>query len=183
METDDGTLRLSQRPDAEGSLVAQDPRTGAILALQGGFDFHASKFNRAVQAQRQSGSIFKPFIYLAALQDGEMNAASVVNDAPVVLDDGSDSLWRPVNSSRDFQGPMRLRPALARSRNLVTIRVLQTMGLDHTIQYLEGFGFAPERLAPWPVTGTRQRQPYADGDDQRLRGDRQWWLSSRPLVY
>ncbi|WP_404344859.1 penicillin-binding protein 1A [Vreelandella venusta] len=146
IEADDGTLRLSQRPDAEGSLVAQDPRTGAILALQGGFDFNASKFNRAVQAQRQSGSIFKPFIYLAALQDGEMNAASVVNDAPVVLDDGSNALWRPVNSSRDFQGPMRLRPALARSRNLVTIRVLQTMGLDHTIEYLEGFGFASERL-------------------------------------
>ncbi|XUO83295.1 penicillin-binding protein 1A [Halomonas sp. KM007] len=146
IENDDGSLRLSQRPDAEGSLVAQDPRTGAILALQGGFDFNASKFNRAVQAQRQSGSIFKPFIYLAALEDGEMNAASVVNDAPVVLDDGSNALWRPVNASRDFQGPMRLRPALARSRNLVTIRVLQTMGLDHTIQYLEGFGFAPQRL-------------------------------------
>lgn len=143
---EEGTLRLSQRPDAEGSLVAQDPRTGAILALQGGFDFNASKFNRAVQAQRQSGSIFKPFIYLAALENGEMNAASVVNDAPVVLDDGSNALWRPVNSSRDFQGPMRLRPALARSRNLVTIRVLQTMGLDHTINYLEGFGFAPGRL-------------------------------------
>lgn len=146
LETQDSTVRLSQRPDAEGSLVAQDPRTGAILALQGGFDFNASKFNRAIQAQRQSGSIFKPFIYLAALQDGEMNAASVVNDAPVVLDDGSNSLWRPVNSSRDFQGPMRLRPALARSRNLVTIRVLQTMGLDHTINYLEGFGFASGRL-------------------------------------
>lgn len=146
IENEEGALRLSQRPDAEGSLVVQDPRTGAILALQGGFDFNASKFNRAVQAQRQSGSIFKPFIYLAALEDGEMNAASVVNDSPVVLDDGSNSLWRPVNSSRDFQGPMRLRPALARSRNLVTIRVLQTMGLDHTINYLEGFGFAPGRL-------------------------------------
>ncbi|RUR52982.1 penicillin-binding protein 1A [Vreelandella populi] len=146
IEAEDGTVRLSQRPDAEGSLVAQDPRTGAILALQGGFDFNASKFNRAIQAQRQAGSIFKPFIYLAALQDGEMNAASVVNDAPVVLNDGSNSLWRPVNSSRDFQGPMRLRPALARSRNLVTIRVLQTMGLDHTINYLEGFGFASGRL-------------------------------------
>ena len=107
-----------------------------------------------------------------------MNAASVVNDAPVVLDDGSDSLWRPVNSSRDFQGLMRLRLALARSRNLVTIRVLQTMGLDHTIQYRRPVLHL--RPAPWPVTGTRQRQPYADGDDQRLRGDRQWWLPSRP---
>ncbi|MWJ27202.1 PBP1A family penicillin-binding protein [Halomonas sp. ZH2S] len=143
---EDGSARLSQQPDVEGSLVVQDPRTGAILALQGGFDFNASKFNRAVQAQRQSGSIFKPFIYLAALEDGEMNAASVVNDAPVVLQDGSSELWRPVNSSRDFRGPTRLRSALARSRNLVTIRVLQAIGLDHTINYLEGFGFAPGRL-------------------------------------
>ncbi|MDR5899200.1 PBP1A family penicillin-binding protein [Halomonas vilamensis] len=146
VETEEGELRLSQRPDAEGSLVVQDPQTGAILALQGGFDFNASKFNRAVQAERQSGSIFKPFIYLAALENGEMNAASVVNDAPIVQEDGSDTLWRPVNSSRDFQGPMRLRPALARSRNLVTIRVLRSMGLDYTIDYLQGFGFASERL-------------------------------------
>ncbi|WP_346795647.1 PBP1A family penicillin-binding protein [Halomonas sp. Bachu 37] len=146
MRDEEDQWRLSQRPDAEGSVVVQDPRTGAILALQGGFDFNASKFNRAVQAQRQSGSIFKPFIYLAALEDGEMNAATVINDAPVVVDDGSDSLWRPVNSSRDFLGPTRLRPALARSRNLVTIRVLQNMGLNHTIEYLQGFGFASSRL-------------------------------------
>ncbi|WP_447529660.1 penicillin-binding protein 1A [Vreelandella sp. TE19] len=146
VENDDESLRLSQRPDVEGSLVVQDPRTGAILALQGGFDFNASKFNRAIQAQRQSGSIFKPFIYLAALDDGDMTAASVVNDSPLVVDDGSNSLWRPMNSSRDFQGPMRLRPALARSRNLVTIRVLQTMGVNPTINYLEGFGFSVDRL-------------------------------------
>ncbi|MCA1772257.1 MAG: penicillin-binding protein 1A, partial [Halomonas sp.] len=146
VEDEEGQLRLSQRPDAEGSLVAQDPRTGAIRALQGGFDFNASKFNRAVQAQRQAGSIFKPFIYLAALEDGEMNAASVVNDAPVVMDDGSNALWRPVNSSRDFEGPTRLRPALARSRNLVTIRVLQSMGISYTLEYLKGFGFAEGRL-------------------------------------
>ncbi|MCB8888955.1 penicillin-binding protein 1A [Vreelandella malpeensis] len=146
VENDDGSVRLSQRPDVEGSLVVQDPRTGAILALQGGFDFNASKFNRAIQAQRQSGSIFKPFIYLAALDDGGMTAASVVNDAPLVVDDGSNSLWRPVNSSRDFQGPMRLRPALARSRNLVTIRVLQSMGVNPTIDYLAGFGFSVDRL-------------------------------------
>ncbi|MFW6345514.1 MAG: penicillin-binding protein 1A, partial [Halomonas sp.] len=146
MEREDDSLRLAQRPDAEGSLVALDPDTGAILALQGGFDFDASKFNRAVQAQRQSGSIFKPFIYLAALDSGLMNAASVVNDAPVVMQDGSSEMWRPVNSSGDFLGPMRLRNALARSRNLVTIRVLQEVGLDNTIEFLEGFGFAPSRL-------------------------------------
>ncbi|NYS61604.1 penicillin-binding protein 1A [Vreelandella salicampi] len=146
VENEEGELRLSQRPDAEGSVVVQDPQTGAIVALQGGFDFNASKFNRAVQALRQSGSIFKPFIYLAALENGEMNAASVVNDAPVVQEDGSDTLWRPVNSSRDFLGPTRLRPALARSRNLVTIRILRSMGLGYTIDYLKGFGFASEQL-------------------------------------
>ncbi|MEQ5800880.1 penicillin-binding protein 1A [Halomonas sp. H10-9-1] len=146
MAREDGNLRLAQRPDAEGSLVVMDPETGAILALQGGFDFNASKFNRAVQAQRQSGSIFKPFIYLAALESGTMNAASVVNDAPVVINDGSNELWRPVNSSGDFLGPMRLRNALARSRNLVTIRVLREVGLNETIQFLEGFGFEEARL-------------------------------------
>ncbi|GAB2719712.1 penicillin-binding protein 1A [Halomonas garicola] len=146
IDDEEDTLRLSQRPEAEGALVAQQPRTGAIVALQGGFDFDASKFNRAIQARRQSGSIFKPFIYLPALNDGEMNAASVVNDAPIVIDDGSDSLWRPVNSSRDFNGPMRLRPALARSRNLVTIRILQSMGLGYTINFLERFGFNPDHL-------------------------------------
>jgi len=146
MERDDGSLRLAQRPDAEGSLVVMRPDTGAILALQGGFDFNASKFNRAVQAERQSGSIFKPFIYLAALESGLMTAASVVNDAPVVINDGSDELWRPANSSGDFLGPMRLRNALARSRNLVTIRVLREVGLDQTIAFLEDFGFEPSRL-------------------------------------
>jgi len=146
LEREDGSLRLAQRPDAEGSLVVMHPDTGAILALQGGFSFQASKFNRAVQAQRQSGSIFKPFVYLAALDSGLMTAASVVNDAPVVLQDGSSEIWRPVNSSGDFLGPTRLRVALARSRNLVTIRVLQQVGLDATIDFLEGFGFAESRL-------------------------------------
>ncbi len=146
LEREDGSLRLSQRPDAEGSLVVMHPDTGAILALQGGFSYQASKFNRAVQAQRQSGSIFKPFVYLAALDSGLMNAASVVNDAPVVLQDGSSEIWRPVNASGDFLGPTRLRVALARSRNLVTIRVLQQVGLDATIDFLQGFGFAESRL-------------------------------------
>ncbi|MCC5881314.1 MAG: PBP1A family penicillin-binding protein [Halomonas sp.] len=145
LQREDGSWRLSQRPDAEGSIVVMEPDTGAILALQGGFSFNASKFNRAVQAQRQSGSIFKPFVFLAALDTGLMTASSVVNDAPVVMHDGS-SLWRPVNSSGDFLGPTRLRVALARSRNLVTIRILQTLGLENTIQYLEGFGFASSRL-------------------------------------
>ena len=146
LQQESGDWRLSQRPDAEGSLVAMAPDTGAILALQGGFDFDASKFNRATQARRQSGSIFKPFIYLAALNSGEMNPASIVNDAPVVMQDGSDELWRPVNSSGDFLGPIRLRDALARSRNLVTIRVLQSLGLERTVTFLQGFGFDANQL-------------------------------------
>ena len=133
-------------PDSMSFEVAATLPHSAILALQGGFDFNASKFNRAVQAQRQSGSIFKPFVYLAALDSGLMTAASVVNDAPVVLEDGSNELWRPVNSSRDFLGPTRLRVALARSRNLVTIRVLQQVGMDATLDFLKGFGFAEGRL-------------------------------------
>ncbi|RTR03446.1 penicillin-binding protein 1A [Halomonas nitroreducens] len=146
LQREDGSWRLSQQPKVQGSLVVMDPETGAVLALQAGFDFDASKFNRATQARRQAGSIFKPFIYLAGLDSGEINPASVVNDAPVVMEDGSNELWRPNNSSGDFLGPTRLRVGLARSRNLVTIRLLQTLGLERTIGFLEDFGFHPERL-------------------------------------
>ncbi|MFG6177363.1 penicillin-binding protein 1A [Halomonas sp. THAF12] len=146
LQREDGSWRLSQKPDAQGSLVVMDPQTGAILALQGGFDFDASKFNRALQARRQAGSIFKPFVYLAGLNSGEVNPATVINDAPVVMQDGSSELWRPSNSSGDFRGPTRLREGLARSRNLVTIRLMQTLGLERTIDFLENFGFDPERL-------------------------------------
>lgn len=146
LQREDGSWRLSQQPEAQGSLVVLDPDTGAILALQGGFDYDASKFNRALQARRQAGSIFKPFIYLAGLNSGEVNPATIINDAPVVMEDGSSELWRPNNSSGDFLGPTRLRVGLARSRNLVTIRLLQTLGLDRTIGFLENFGFHPERL-------------------------------------
>ncbi|WP_043529367.1 penicillin-binding protein 1A [Litchfieldella xinjiangensis] len=145
LELEEGKWRLSQRPDAEGSIVVLEPDTGAILALQGGFSFASSKFNRATQAQRQSGSIFKPFVYLAALNHGDMTPATVVNDAPVVMPDAGD-IWRPVNSSGDFLGPTRLRVALAQSRNLVTVRVLQQLGLDNTLAFLEEFGFAEGRL-------------------------------------
>ncbi|TDX29909.1 penicillin-binding protein 1A [Modicisalibacter xianhensis] len=137
--------RLSQRPGIEGSIVVLDPKTGAIRALQGGFNFEHSKFNRAIQANRQAGSIFKPFIYLAALQQGDMTAATVVNDAPVVMSDvGGD--WRPGNSEGEFRGPTRLRVGLYQSRNLVTIRVLQSLGLDNALAFLERFGFADGRL-------------------------------------
>ncbi|WP_110666876.1 penicillin-binding protein 1A [Salinicola halophilus] len=138
--------RLSQRPGAEGAIVVLDPKTGAIEALQGGFSFAASKFNRAIQAQRQVGSNFKPFVYLAALQEGGMTAATIINDAPIVMSQYSGEDWRPENAEQRFQGPTRLRVGLYTSRNLVTIRVLQSLGLDRALDFLERFGFSRDRL-------------------------------------
>lgn len=141
-----GGFRLAQPPEVQGALVALDPFDGAIVALAGGFDFHASKFNRAVQGQRQPGSAFKPFIYSAALDNG-FTPATIVNDAPVVFEDeGLESVWRPENYTGRFYGPTRFREALVNSRNLVSIRVLREMGVGTTIGYLRKFGFDPARL-------------------------------------
>lgn len=138
--------RLSQIPEVQGALVALDPFDGAIRALTGGFDYRLSKFNRALQARRQPGSAFKPFIYSAALEHG-FTASSLVNDAPVVLDDPSlERTWRPENFTRQFYGPTRLREAMVNSRNLVSIRVLHAMGIEPAIEYLGRFGFDPSRL-------------------------------------
>jgi penicillin-binding protein 1A len=137
---------FSQAPAIQGALIALDPRDGAIVALSGGFDFEISKFNRATQARRQPGSAFKPFVYSAALERG-LTAASVVIDAPVVYDDpGLEDTWRPQNYTGRFYGPMRLREALAQSRNLVSIRVLEQIGVPFTVEYLRSFGFPPEAL-------------------------------------
>ncbi|MDO9372413.1 MAG: penicillin-binding protein 1A [Gammaproteobacteria bacterium] len=137
---------LSQLPAVEGALVALNPNDGAIIALAGGFDFYQSNFNRVVQAERQPGSSFKPFFYSAALEKG-FTPASLVNDAPIVVE-GADlgEAWRPENFGGKFIGPMRLREALAQSRNLVSIRVLRTIGIDYAIDYVTRFGFRPERL-------------------------------------
>jgi penicillin-binding protein 1A len=136
--------RLAQLPEVQGALVALNPGDSAVLALIGGFDFGLSKFNRAVQAQRQPGSAFKPFIYSAALEHS-LTPASVLNDAPVVFEEGEDA-WRPENYTEKFYGPTRLRQALYMSRNLVSIRVLQHMGIQHALDYLPRFGFPAERL-------------------------------------
>ncbi len=141
-------LRFSQVPDIDGSLISLSPASGAVVALAGGFDFGRSQFNRAVQAQRQPGSSFKPFIYSAALERG-FTPASVVNDAPIVLEDSSlDRSWRPENYSRRFYGPTRVREALAQSRNLVSIRVLRDIGIPYTSEFLERFGFDASRMSP-----------------------------------
>ena len=127
----DGKLELSQLPGVEGALVGLVPDDGAILALVGGFDFQLSKFNRVTQARRQPGSSFKPIIYSAALEKG-FTPASMINDAPVVFDDPAlESTWRPENYSGQFYGPTRLREALYRSRNLVSIRVLRAIGASY----------------------------------------------------
>jgi penicillin-binding protein 1A len=147
MDTADGYV-LSQQPKAEAGLVALNPNNGAILALVGGFDYQASKFNRITHANRQPGSSFKPFIYSAALDKG-FTLATVVNDAPIVVENPYDnSLWRPQNVSHKFYGLTRLRTAITKSRNLVTIRLLALAGMPYTVNYLKKFGFAPSQLPP-----------------------------------
>lgn len=138
--------QLTQLPRVQGALVAMTPQTGAIVALVGGFSFAHNKFNRATQALRQAGSNFKPFIYAAALEN-QFTPASIINDAPVVTaDDGIEGGWRPQNANRSFAGPTRLRVGLYRSRNLISIRILRTMGIETAISYLARFGFDPEKL-------------------------------------
>ncbi|MGW8310268.1 MAG: penicillin-binding protein 1A [Thiogranum sp.] len=139
--TGDGNWQLAQVPGVSGALVSLRPQDGALQALVGGFDFFASKFNRATQAQRQPGSSFKPFIYSAALDRG-YTLASVFNDAPVVFDDPSlETTWRPENYSGKFYGPTRVREALTHSRNLVSIRLLRAIGPAYAVDYVQRFGF------------------------------------------
>lgn len=145
-QAEDGRWHLSQIPAAQAALVSMDPNNGAILAVSGGFDFAQSKFNRVTQAARQPGSNLKPFIYAAALENG-FTAASIFNDAPVVFDDKVlESTWRPENDSGKFAGPTRLREALYSSRNLVSIRLLQQLGINNAIDYLTRFGFERGKL-------------------------------------
>ncbi len=133
--------KLRQLPNVGGAIVALEADTGAVISLSGGFDFGLSKFNRAVQARRQPGSSFKPFIYSAALAHGH-TPATIVNDSPVVFTDIRTSLdWRPANYSGKFFGPTRLREALKHSRNLVSIRLVDSMSVRDTLDYILRFGF------------------------------------------
>ena len=142
------TVRFAQVPQAQGALVSLDPADGSIEALSGGFSFGQSNYNRAIQAKRQPGSSFKPFIYSAALDAG-FTPATLVNDSPIVfVEQGQDRVWRPKNDNNTFLGPIRLREALYKSRNLVSIRLLQTLGIPHTLDYIKRFGFKSEDLPP-----------------------------------
>jgi penicillin-binding protein 1A len=142
MPTSAGFWALAQVPEAQGSLVSVDPEDGAITSLVGGFDFAASKFNRATQAFRQPGSSFKPFIYSAALEQGN-TPATVVLDAPVVITSSElEAVWRPINYSGRFYGPTRMREALVRSMNLVSVRLLLfETGIGNAVRHIAKFGF------------------------------------------
>ncbi len=140
-------FQLAQLPRAEAALVSLAPEDGAVRAVIGGLSFSRSSFNRAVQAQRQPGSSFKPFVYSAAFERG-YTPASIVLDAPVVFKDRVGHVWRPQNDNETFAGPMRLREAMVQSRNLVSVRLLDAIGVDFTRKYITNFGFTLESLPP-----------------------------------
>jgi len=142
--------QVVQLPDVEAAFIALDPQDGAIRALVGGFDFGRSKFNHVTQAWRQPGSSFKPFIYSAALEKG-FTAATVIPDEPVVLEaeQTGSQRWEPKNYDGKFEGPMRLRTALAKSKNMVSIRILDAIGPKYAQEYVTRFGFEPERHPPY----------------------------------
>jgi penicillin-binding protein 1A len=140
-EDNEGNWKLAQIPEVEGGFVSMDPNDGSTLALVGGFDYQRSKFNRVTQAFRQPGSGFKPFIYSAGLAAGN-TAATLINDAPVVFEDpGVEDVWRPENYSHKSYGPTRLREGLTHSRNLVSIRLLNAIGIPFALEHIKKFGF------------------------------------------
>ncbi len=145
-QMEDGRFRLAQEPEAQSSLISVNPESGAILALLGGFNFYDSMYNRATQAVRQAGSSFKPFVYASALDDG-LTAATIINDAPVVFaDEGLEGTWRPNNDNMKFNGPMRLREGLYRSRNLISIRVLREVGISKAVEFMDKLGLPKEAI-------------------------------------
>lgn len=138
---------LGQIPRAQAALVSLEPSNGALRALSGGYSYAGNKFNRATQARRQPGSSFKPFVYAAAFERG-FTPASVVLDAPVVFKDRRGHLWRPQNDTGNFAGPMRLREAMVQSRNLVSVRLLDAIGVDYARKYISHLGFEEKELPP-----------------------------------
>jgi penicillin-binding protein 1A len=140
------TYGLRQLPDVSGGMVVMDPHTGRVLALVGGISYDLSQFNRATQAKRQPGSSFKPFVYMAGLENG-YTPASVVLDAPFVMDDGSGKKWRPENYTEKFYGPSSLRLGIEQSRNLMTIRLASAIGMEKVVDIASRFGIT-DNLPP-----------------------------------
>ena len=150
MRVKDG-WKIVQLPEVESALVALDPKNGAVRALVGGFDFNRNKFNHVTQAWRQPGSSFKPFIYSAALEKG-FTPASMIEDEPIALtaeETGSGSAWEPRNFDNNYDGPIRLRTALTKSKNMVSIRILQAIGVNYAQDYITRFGFSPKDHPPY----------------------------------
>lgn len=149
-KTAKNTWEITQLPEVEGALIAMDPRNGAVRALVGGFDFAKNKFNHVTQAWRQPGSSFKPFIYSAALEKG-FTPATVVNDAPLFFDAGvtGGQPWEPKNYDGGFEGPMSVRTALKKSKNLVSIRILQSIGPKYAQDWITHFGFDADKHPPY----------------------------------
>lgn len=146
VKTPKGAWEITQLPEVEGAFVALDPRNGSIRALVGGFDFDKNKFNHAAQAWRQPGSSFKPFIYSAALEKG-FTPATVINDAPLFFDAGvtGGQPWEPKNYDGKYDGPMSMRTGLAKSKNMISIRILQAVGPKTAQEWVGRFGFDPEK--------------------------------------
>lgn len=147
---DKGNWQISQLPEVESAFVAVDPKDGAIRALVGGFDFNRNKFNHVTQAWRQPGSSFKPFIYSASLEKG-YSPSSIIADEPIVIpasQTGSQS-WEPHNYDGKYEGPMQMRTALAKSKNMVSIRILQAIGTQYAQDYAGRFGFDPDKHPPY----------------------------------
>ena len=198
-----GDWSITQLPEVEGAFVAMDPRTGAIRAMVGGFDYSKSKFNHVTQAWRQPGSSFKPFIYSAALEKG-FTPATVINDAPLFFDASTTGSqpWEPKNYDGKYDGPMTIRRGLAASKNMISIRILKSIGTGYAQQWITRFGFdadkhpayLPMALGAGAVTPAADglglqrlcqrrlsRQPVADRPDHRFEGPhRQRGEDSRP---
>jgi penicillin-binding protein 1A len=148
--TPKNTWEITQLPEVEGAFVAMDPRSGALRALVGGFDYDKNKFNHVTQAWRQPGSSFKPFIYSAALEKG-FSGATVINDAPLFFDAGvtGSQAWEPKNYDGTFDGPMSMRRGLAKSKNMISIRILQSVGAQNAQEWVTRFGFEAEKHPPF----------------------------------
>ncbi|MBR1778735.1 MAG: penicillin-binding protein 1A [Alphaproteobacteria bacterium] len=140
----ENTYALRQIPNVEGAMIVLDPHTGRVLSMVGGYSFKRSQFNRAVQAKRQPGSSFKPFVYLAALDEG-FTPSSLILDAPFVMDQGNgQGKWKPKNYSKRFYGPTTLRVGIEKSRNLMTVRLAKAIGVNKVVEYAKKFGISDD---------------------------------------
>jgi penicillin-binding protein 1A len=148
--SDGGVWKLAQLPQVEAAFVSMNTETGAILSLVGGFDFRRNQFNHVTQALRQPGSSFKPFIYAAAIEKG-FSPSTLVNDAPLSIGsmETGSQVWEPKNYDGKYDGMMRLRNALAKSKNLVSVRIIRAIGPSYAQEYIQRFGFEPEKHPPY----------------------------------